>query len=159
VDFFETVGSTVLHHDFHTAAVFPFWTDEIPFVEAGGFPNEAVLDESGYTVVDDVSIVNPDGSETFVESHSASVDVHLVFQHPSGSPVSIGGLTAPTLVDEIVPIPVAQQPFSGQMSFDQATANFRATAWNADGSIYRSFHTEGVKSAFSELGTETIGSP
>jgi hypothetical protein len=39
VDFYEAVGSTVLHHDFHTAAVFPFWTDEVPAVHTGGFPN------------------------------------------------------------------------------------------------------------------------
>jgi hypothetical protein len=159
VDFYETVGSTVLHHDFHTASLFPFWTDEIPALRTGGFVNEAVLREKSYLLVDDVYVVNPDHSETFLESHPASVDLDVVFQHPTGDAVPIAGLTEPTLVDGIVPIPVPQEPFSGQMHLDTATANFRATAWNADGSLYRSFHTEGVKSAFSEIGTETIGSP
>ena len=45
------------------------------------------------------------------------------------------------------------------MYLDTATGNFRATAWNADGSVYRSVRTAGVKSAFAEFGTETIGTP
>jgi hypothetical protein len=118
-----------------------------------------VLDEKSYPVVDDVYVVNADGTETFVASHPAAVDVHVTFQRSAGAPVAIGGLTEPTLVDGIVPIPVPQQPFSGRMTLDTASGNFRGTAWNADGSVYRSFQLQGVKSVFSEVGTETIGSP
>ena len=153
------VGSTTLHHDFHTASLHPFWTDEIATVHTGGFPHEAVLDLKNYAVVDDVSIVNADGSETHVATYPAAVDVHVVYQNPSGGAVSIAGLTEPFLVDGILPEPVPPESFSGQMSFDRATGNFRATAWNADGSVYRSFHVAGVKSSFSEIGTETVGSP
>ena len=159
MDFFETVGSTVLHHDFHTASLHPFWTDDIPAVKTGGFPHHAGLDLKRYPVVDDVSIVNPDGSETPLAEYPAVVDVHVVYQNPSGDSVPISGLTEPTLVDGVVTEPVPQEPFSGDMFFDTATGNFRATAFNPDGSAYRSFQVNGVKSGFSEIGTETVGTP
>jgi hypothetical protein len=118
-----------------------------------------VLDLKRYQVVDDVSIVNADGSETPLASHAATVDVHVVFQHPTGAPVPIGGLTEPTLVFGIVPIAVPQEPFSGQMHVDRAIGTFRATAFDDDGSVLRSFRVNGVKSGFAEIGTETVGSP
>ena len=162
MDFFQTVGSTVYHHDFHVDSFFPFWTAALSTksLHLGGFPNVAVFDVKNMPVIDEVSIVNGDGSETPVATYSAQITAHIVWQHAAGAPVSISGLTEPTLVPEDV-VPgtpsVPQQPFSGSMGLDRASADFSAVAFAGDGSVVQKFHVEGVQSEFAELGTESLG--
>jgi len=161
VDFYEAVGSTVYHHDLHTDAIHPFWTDELPAgsVNTGGFPNQAVENLWSYPVVDDVFIVNDDGSQTYVESHPAEVTLHVTWQRAPATAFSVSGMTGATLLPpEFGGLePVAQQPFSGRMAWDTAVGNFKAVVFADDGSVMKRFKISGVRTIASLVGTEQIG--
>jgi hypothetical protein len=166
VDFFERVGSTVYHHDFHYDSLHPFWTDEIErhSVQSRHFPFDATLRLRHFEVLDTVTIVNPDHTETPFAEHRGFVDVtvqwsagfHTGFTH-------IEGLTAPTLLPpSIVPggiEDVPQQPYSGEMVIGHALGSFRATAFDSHGHIIRQFQAMNVHSTFAELGFEHVGPP
>ena len=131
-------------------------------VHTGGFPHEGVLNLKSYSVVDDVSMMNADGSETPIVQHQAVVSLHITWHNPHSAPVSISGMTEPTLLPpDLVPGTPAepQQSFNGEMNLTQATGNFEAQALGDDGSVLASFKATGVKSDFAEFGAETVGSP
>ena len=131
-------------------------------MQTGGFPHEGVLNLRNYSVVDDVSRVNSDGSETPIAQHRASVSLHVTWQNSRSSPLAISGTTEPTLLPaDVLPGTPSepQQSFSGLMHLTGATGSFEATAFADDGSVLNHFKTSGVKSQFAELGTETVGNP
>jgi len=154
VDFIETVGSTVLHHDFHSPNGFlePFWTDEMPAggLHVGGFPHEAVVNVKNFALVDDVSIVNPDGSETPLMRLDARLDAHITWQNAPSS-IDLVGITP-----FFPPNGAGPQPFMAHLFPDRAIANIRATAINADGSVMKTFQVNGLHS---RDGFDTVFNP
>ncbi len=154
---------TVYHHDFHTDSLHPFWTAGVPASDIVALAQPAVVDVRGYPVVDDVSIVNPDGSETPLARHAGRVDVSVRWHTTNAMPERVTGLTAPTLLPPAIAPgglePVDQQPFLARWFTTAARGSFRADALADDGSLSLRFEAHDLGSAFAEVGFESVGVP
>jgi hypothetical protein len=167
VDFFKRVGSTLYHHDFHYDSLHPFWTDEIAnhSLRTNHFPFESSLRLRNFEVVDTVTIVNADGTESPpVAEYPARVEVDVVWTVArTAQPFEIQGLTAATLLPtDVVPgglEAVSQQPFSGRMFRATAVGSFRARAFDREHHRTISFSVDRVRSDFAEVGFEHLGAP